>query len=153
MIKFYTKEIAPMKFHKLYHLVVTPVNILLSVYTLVTLFSGKDSPGLITVAYEGLLIVACVLTFIGCFKFKKYAWWAIMLGFGLEMFYDIYFLIFYTVLSPDFFIDALSQVLWRMVAVVFMFIYYLKRRPLFFDPIPYEEYLEVTGQKDNRKKK
>lgn len=155
MIKFYTKEIAPLKFHKLYHLVVTPLNIVLAIYALYSLVTGSGAAGGATIAYayEGLLILSCVLTFIGCFHFKKYAWWAIMLGFVLELFYDIYYLIATTVINPAFFVDALSQVLWRMVAVVFMFIYYLKRRPLFFDPISYEEFLDATGQKDTRKKK
>ena len=135
---YYTKELTPLKFHKFYHYVLTPLNILNVIYMLASMFANRQFSTLVLV-YDLLLLASCILTFVGCFKFKKYAWWAIMAGFVLEIFYSIYFVTYYAVTAPQFIIDALSQVGWRFAFVIVMGIYYFKRKPLFFNPVPIEE--------------
>ena len=150
MMKFYTRELTPLRFHKLYHYVLTPFNILNILYIFVSLIINKQF-SILTVVYNGLLLAACILTFIGCFKFKKYAWWAIMAGFLMEIFYSVYFVAFYAVTLPDYVMAAVNQVGWRFVAVIMMGVYYYKRKPLFFDPVPVDEIPEEY-RKNERKK-
>ena len=138
MRKHYTKELTPLKFHKLYYWVITPVNIIFTIYTMAQMFANHTSTPLLIV-YDSLLLISCVLTFVGGYHFKKYAWWAIMGGFALELFYDVYYVIFSAVVMPELMTLALSNVAWRFVAVILMGIYYLKRKPLFFNPVPIEE--------------
>lgn len=145
-MKFYTRELTPLRFHKLYHWVIMPINIIYIIYLLAEMFvSGKVST--LTVIYNGLLLLACAAAFIGCFKFRKYAWWAIMGGFVLEIFYSAYFIALYAVILPEQVMVAVNQVGWRFVAVIMMGVYYYKRRPLFFNPVPLEEIPEEYWKK------
>ena len=146
VLKHYTKELTPLKFHKIYHYVLTPLNILNVIYMLASMFANRQYSTLVLV-YDLLLLASCVLTFVGCFKFKAYAWWAIIVGFGLEIFYSIYFVAYYAITMPQFTVDALSQVCWRFAFVIVMGIYYYKRKPLFFNPVPLEEIPEEYKKK------
>ena len=153
VLKHYTKELTPLKFHKFYHYVLTPLNILNIIYMIASMFANRQFSTLALI-YDLLLLVSCILTFVGCFDFKAYAWWAIIGGFALEIFYDLYTVIYYAVAFPQFTIDAISQVGWRVAMIIVFGIYYYKRKPLFFDPVPLEEipkeYRKPVGKKKSK---
>ncbi len=138
VMKYYTPELTPLKFHKFYHWIMTPVNILYTLYIIWTMFAENTISPLL-LAYDLLLIVSCVLTFVGCFNFRKYAWWAIMGGFALELFYDIYVIAFYAIQLPEYVLVALNMQGWRFIIIIFLAVYYWKRKPLFFNPVPLEQ--------------
>ncbi|HIQ98964.1 MAG TPA: hypothetical protein IAB23_04690 [Candidatus Scybalocola faecavium] len=150
--RYYVIELTPMKFHKFYHFVLTPVNILMTLYLLISGFLHPEDGDVITTGYNVILLACLILTFIGCFKLKKYAWAAIMTGFVLEVIYELCYVILLAPFGTDALIFAVSQVLWRLVFTVLMGIYYIKRMPLFFDPIPYDEVPEELKPKDKKKK-
>lgn len=137
--RYYVIEITPLKFHKFYHLILTPINIILAIYMIADIFLHPETMDLISTSYNIAILTCCVLTFIGCFKFRKYAWIAIMCGFALELIYDFCAVAFVAPLGSSYVWMALSQIAWRLVFIVLMIGYYIKRQPLFFYPVPYEE--------------
>ncbi len=152
MMKYYTRELTPLKFHKLYHWIITPLNILNIIVMTLQMFANHQFSWL-SMVYNGLLFIACIMTFYGCFKFKKYAWWAIIGGFALELVYDIYFVAYYAVTAPEYTMMAFNQVCWRFVVVIIMGAYYWKRKPLFFNPVPLEDIPEEYRSLSKKQKK
>lgn len=132
-------EITPLKFHKFYHLVMTPINILLALYMIADIFLHMETMDIFSTGYNFAILICCVLTFIGCFKFKKYAWIAIMCGFALELVYDGCAIGFAAPFGSAAVWLSFSQVAWRLAFILLMIGYYVKRQPLFFDPVPYSE--------------
>lgn len=137
--RYYVREITPLRFHKLYHYILTPINIVITVLAIITMLINLDDFDILSFFYEVALLICCVLTFIGCFHFKKYAWIAIMGGFALELIYDLCFILFLAPYGWDAVLYAVSEIIWRVIVIVLMGIYYIKRQPLFFHPVPYEE--------------
>lgn len=137
--RYYVIEITPLKFHKFYHFVLTPINILLALYMIADMFLHIETMDIISTCYNLAILTCCVLTFIGCFKFKKYAWIAIMCGFVLELIYDGCAVVFAAPFGSYAIFLALSQIAWRVVFIILMAGYYIKRQHLFFDPVPYDE--------------
>lgn len=151
--KYYVIEITPLKFHKFYHFVLTPVNILMTGYMLISMILHPENADAITIVYDLALLACLVLTFIGCFKLRKYAWAAIMAGFALELVYDFAYLVILSGLGANALLFAFSQILWRIVFIILMGIYYIKRQPLFFDPIPYDHVPKELRPDDKKKGK
>ena len=137
--RYYVIEITPLKFHKFYHLVLTPINILLSLYMIVNMLIYTETMDFISLVYDVAILACCIVTFIGCFKLKKYAWYAIMCAFALELIYDFCAIAFVIPFGMNVVLYALSDIVWRLVFIILMIIYYVKRQPLFFDPVSYDE--------------
>lgn len=145
MRMYYSVGSTPLRFHKFYHLVMTPLNFVMAVFVIYQAFSGQSQLNWLGMGYNALLLVACVLTFVGCFKFKPYAWWAIIGAFVLEIVYDAYFVIAVGLMDSSLIGAALMQIGWRPAAIVLMAVYYIKRRPLFFNPITEEEVSQAVA--------
>ena len=150
--RYYVIEITPMKFHRFYYLVLTPVNILLALWATIDMFLHPETLDAISVIYNLAILACCVLTFMGSFKLHKYAWFAIMGAFALELIYDFCALMLVAPFGMMAVWNTFSQVLWRFVFIILMIIYYVKRQPLFFDPVPFSE-LPKELQEEAQKKK
>ena len=146
MKMYYSVGTTPLMFHKFYHLVMTPLNFVMAVFLIYQAFVGQTELNWLGMGYNVLLLVACVLTFVGCFKFRSYAWWAIIGSFVLEIVYDSYFVIAVGMMDTSLISAALMQIGWRPVAIVLMAVYYIKRRPLFFNPITEEEVSQAVAE-------
>ena len=151
--KYYVIELTPLKFHRFYYLVLTPVNIFLAIYATIDMFLHPETLDAISVIYNLAILACCVLTFIGCFKLRKYAWFAIMGGFGLELVYDLCALLLVAPFGMTAMWNVFSQVLWRIVLIILMIIYYVKRQPLFFDPVPLSELPKELREEAQKKKR
>ena len=61
--RYYVIEITPMKFHRFYYLVLTPVNILLALWATIDMFLHPETLDAISVIYNLAILACCVLTF------------------------------------------------------------------------------------------
>lgn len=134
MKKYYDKKTAPLFFHRLYHYIFLPVTSIYSLLLALRYLPGVTQEFVIAVlvllffGYAGL----CIATFIGFFSWKRFAWRFVLMILALQF---AYFLIatFLIVASGEFMLFVSVTMFLFFAGILYaIFVYYLKRKPLFF---------------------
>ena len=132
--KYYSKDFAPMKFHKLVWYVWLPLKALT---LLGTPFSGAvsiEAKNLFIVSdYIARLVIfaVTVFAFVNCFKWNANAWRGIIGVFSIEIIYDI-IVIFMAGATGSFYrMTYFFPLAMRVIMFIPIFLYYQRRKPIF----------------------
>ncbi|MCE5235520.1 MAG: hypothetical protein ABFC62_03940 [Clostridiaceae bacterium] len=133
MKKHFDRKTAPLLFHRLYHYVALPLTaIWLALQTFLFMAASFAEPRALPVALLFLTLTGLsAATFIGFFKWKPFSWYTAL---ALFLFQWIY-MILVAVLAhfPPLFVAFVALI--SAAVAVLLFLYYLKRKPLFI-PVP-----------------
>ncbi|MGE4352849.1 MAG: zinc ribbon domain-containing protein [Oscillospiraceae bacterium] len=151
MKRYYRKEETPLKFHKVYRHFLLPVSILIMLNRMVTAIAGLTySYWLYGVNIAGYIIALSLLItgFVGFFRWRAYAWYAIMSYLCFYVVYNLYDVIVYAVYMPAQTAVAVGQLIGALLYAGLVGIYYLKRRPLFFGGVAQSGGADTSGAGD-----
>ena len=138
MKRYYNEAETPLKFHKVY-LVILALRIMGSIYSAATLFIPGEiyTQGyLIYIVYDILCGIVCGFAFWGLFTERAFGWYSNMLYLFLGTAYNLFLFAWGYLFNAEMFWTQLPA---RMVCLPFLAltaIYYIKRKPLFFQPNP-----------------
>lgn len=139
-MKYYTIEGTPLKWHTFYRYVSMPLGVITGLIALFTNISAMDNIFyLVDIFFNLVQVVCCGAAFVGFFKWKPFAWYAVMVNLGATVFYALVSLIVTIIFGGDA-AYAFGTLLGSTVSCVLIGIYYNKRKPLFFGiPAPAEQ--------------
>ena len=147
MKRYYIKEQTPLAFHKFVWYVSMPLGMLsalgqfyISIKGIVTL----SWLSFIDALYFATVFLLLLITFIGFFKWKSYAWYGFRSFLFVGFAYNIFGICVYQAYLPNLVGPAVGQWVVFTVYAILVGIYYEKRKPLFF-PSMIEDYLAENG--------
>lgn len=135
MDQYFDEYGTPLKYHKFLKWFSLPLNLLTSLaYLLQTLenISTNWVYGMDMVYYT-LSLLAAAITLYGFFKWKPCGFYGILTIYGLGTLYSLVAFVIYAMFLPEYLIKGLTNLLGQGIATVLICVYYLKRRPLFFE--------------------
>ncbi|MGE4352847.1 MAG: zinc ribbon domain-containing protein [Oscillospiraceae bacterium] len=135
MKRYYRKEETPLKFHKFFWFMI-PIGILASIVKVASeLNDVSNFHWFLTVNLACYIIDLALLAvgFTGFFRWRAYAWYAVMSYLYFGVVYNVFLVVIYAVYIPEQMAAAAGQLLGISLYSVLIGIYYLKRRPLFFE--------------------
>lgn len=144
MKQYYNPAQTPLAFHKFMWYVSLP----LAFFTLLGQMSSEFSTieqwswlyYVDFVHYIAALLLV-ITSFSGFFKWKSYAWYALLTYLGLQVGYCLLSVLVYASYHSEFIFYPISQLAAMLIYAIPVAIYYLKRRLLFFpEKIPLEYY-------------
>lgn len=162
MKKYYDVSDAPLKFHYFFWYVSIPLGTLLLIGYLMGDFAYlsdsaySDVSLLFEIEIFFLLaeLILRVICFVGFFKWSKDAWYSLMSFLSLGIIYGILLPIMYAAYFPMLVERVLSKSIGTTIFSILVGIYYLKRKPLFFDDIfPTLPVQNTVPQKTKKQKK
>ena len=134
MKKYTDHNSTPLKFHKFFHYVWTPITLLVSIILLFTLFSGFSYNNVGSAVYVTFSVLNFALTaayFIGFFRWKKYAWYCFFAQLISEAVLYTATLILSVFILPQYTSTVIGVLIGFSIRGIPMGIYYYKRRGLF----------------------
>lgn len=155
---YYTKEDAPIKFHKFNHYFFLPFRFLvlaISISDFIANFQSYDTLGVFSVLV--LTVMPCaliVIAFVGFFKWAPYSLYALFAYFALDILSGVYVLVSYLRYLPEENASSIGRFCGTAVVAIFICFYYWKRRNLFLhkteplataNALPHEEGIEPTN--------
>lgn len=144
---YYDEYTTPLKFHKFMKYFSLPLGALLILLNLanVVMALAESDNDIVKYLYAvdfaflaGELIFVCI-TLHGFYTWGPWGFWGMMAYLGVTLSYDVYLLVVYLVLIPEQVIGGLGSLIGSSIASVLILIYYLKRRPLFFENLRLED--------------
>lgn len=124
----------PLKFHKFFHYVWTPVTLLISLVVLFIMFRSFSYNNIGSAVYITFAVFNFALTiayFIGFFRWKKYAWYCLFAQLISEaVLYTVTFILSVFIL-PQYILTLAGVIIGFSIRGIPMSIYYYKRRGLF----------------------
>lgn len=134
MKKYTDHNSTPLKFHKFFHYVWTPITLLVSIILLFTLFRGFSYNNVGSAVYVTFSVLNFALTaayFIGFFRWKKYAWYCLFAQLISEAVLYTAALILSVFILPQYISTVIGVLIGFSIRGIPMGIYYYKRRGLF----------------------
>ena len=143
MKKYYEVSDTPLNFHYFFWYAAIPLGSLFLIKNLMGDFAYlsdnaySDASLLLEIEIFFLFaeLILRVICFVGFFKWSKDAWYSLMSLLSLGIIYNLLFLILYAVYFPGLMATALSHLIGATIFAILVGLYYLKRKPLFFDDI------------------
>lgn len=135
MKQFYLKEDTPLAFHKFFWYVSLPIGFLISMGRMISEVSEMlffNWLYAIDIGYYIIALTLMLVSFVGFFGWKSYAWYAVMTYLCVGVAYNLFAVIIYGLYIPDQIGTAIGQLLGVLIYAVLVGVYYRKRRPLFF---------------------
>lgn len=131
-MKYYSIEHTPLKWHTFYRYVSMPLGAITGIIALVTNIAAMDNAAyLIDIFFNLVQTVCCAAAFVGCFKWKPYAWYAIMINLVAIVVYAVVVVIITAIYGGNV-AYSMGTVLGSGISCTLIGIYYNKRKPLFF---------------------
>lgn len=139
-MKYYSIEHTPLKWHTFYRYVSMPLGVITGIIAVFSYITTMDNLYyLIDIFCSVVQTVCCAAAFVGFFKWKPYAWYAVMVNLANGVVYAIISLVVTAAFGGDV-AYSMGSVIGTTVVSVLIGIYYYKRKPLFFGtPAPAEE--------------
>lgn len=139
-MKYYSIESTPLKWHTFYRYVSMPLGVITGIIAIFSYITTMDNLYyLIDIFFSVVQTVCCAAAFVGFFKWKSYAWYAVMVNLANSVVYAIVSLAVTAAFGGDV-AYAVGSVIGTTAVSVLIGIYYNKRKPLFFGiPAPAEE--------------
>ena len=139
-MKYYSIESTPLKWHTFYRYVTMPLGVITGIINLIGFITTMDNLFyLIDIAFMLVQTACCAAAFVGFFRWKSYAWYAVMINLACIVVYEIIGLIV-TVFSAGDVAYSIGSVIGSTAVSILIAVYYNKRKPLFFGtPAPAEE--------------
>lgn len=134
MKKYTDHNSTPLKFHKFFHYVWTPITLLVSIILLFILFRGFSYNNVGSAVYVTFSVLNFALTaayFIGFFRWKKYAWYCLFAQLISEAVLYTAALILSVFILPQYISTVIGVLIGFSIRGIPMGIYYYKRRGLF----------------------
>ena len=134
MKKYTDHNSTPLKFHKFFHYVWTPITLLVSIILLFALFRGFSYNNVGLAVYVTFSVLNFALTaayFIGFFRWKKYAWYCLFAQLISEAVLYTATLILSVFILPQYISTVIGVLIGFSIRGIPMGIYYYKRRGLF----------------------
>ena len=136
MKKYDDESATPLAFHKFIWWVSLPVNFFLALVRLCNAFYNMDfnygAFGIIEILFYMAVIGLAAACFIGFFRWKSYSWYCVILLYFINVVYSAYVTVICVIshLTQSTIVGA--QLVVGLIFFVLIGIYYIKRRPLFF---------------------
>lgn len=132
-MKYYSIENTPLKWHTFYRYFAMPVGMISGIGAVFTHIAAMDNAFyLIDIAFCLIQTVCCSMAFVGFFRWKSYAWYAVMINLISGIVYVIAACLVNIAVDTDQIAYSLGSVAGASVASILIMIYYNKRKSLFF---------------------
>lgn len=132
-MKYHSVETTPLKFHTFYRFVSMPFGCIAGTIAAFNNIAEMTNVFyLIDIFFCALQAVCCATAFVGCFKWKSYAWYAIIINLVGGVVYQILVLIIHLIFTPEFLSYDVGTLFGTGIVSVLVFIYYNNRKALFF---------------------
>ena len=123
------------KFHKFFWFIVIPTWTLTGTIDYLVYWSDLNYfPMTLFMTMEFIYCVLMVVSFVGFFKFKKYSWYTTLSFLSLMLALEALMLVYLSSIGA-YEVSDIGGLLGKITINVPSFIYYYKRRPLFFDNV------------------
>ena len=139
MKRYYNEAETPLKFHKVYHYLVMPYTCLTGLFGLFDYAIYADTLTNLQYADLGFLVAFTVLgaiIFLGFYSLSGYAWYCVMAFLGLKLLRPLIAICITLLTYPDQVLSSLSYWATDLIISPLIALYYIKRKPLFFQPKP-----------------
>ena len=132
-MKYYSIEHTPLKWHTFYRYVSMPLGVITGIIAILNYIAAMDNLFyLVDIFFCLVQTVCCAVAFVGFFKWKSSAWYAVVINLANTVIYAIVSLIVAVVFAGDV-AYSFGSLLGTTLTSVLIFIYYNKRKPLFFN--------------------
>ena len=135
MKKYYSRTETPLIFHKIFWYALLPLGFFGGIYNMVKEIQQMPFYNWlygVDICFYLVTISLALVCFIGFFKWKPYAWYCLIIRLSFTLFNYILAAVITTIYDPDKMAFSIGQVFGILIFTVLIGIYYIKRRPLFF---------------------
>lgn len=146
MKEYKIKENTPLAYHDFLRYFWLPFGILTTIYRMLSQISEMEFFNLlyaIDIGYYIIVLILMLVSFVGFFKWRSYAWYGINAFLCVNVAYNLFAVVFFVIYVPEQISTAVGQLTAALIYAVLLGIYYRKRRPLFF---PHDTSVSAASQ-------
>ena len=153
MEKYHIKEETPLNFHKFFRYSIIPLSVVFASAQIIYQMINANARGsfyMMDIVFNSLLVILACICFFGYFSWLPKAWYCTMAILALRPLYALILVIIEAV-NVNHLGAFIGQLIGTLVFSALVSIYYIKRKPLFFDtPDPIQNDSRVQFDKSEQ---